>query len=139
MATFNKFNQFAEDIYEGLHNLGADVLKIMLTNTAPVATNSIKANLTEIGTGSGYVAGGNAVTVTASAQASGLYKLEGNDVTFTASAGSIGPFQYAVLFNDTSVSDKLIGWWDNLAPETLADGESFTVDFNPANGIIQHS
>jgi hypothetical protein len=53
MAAFNKSNAFVEDVCEKIHNLGADSLKIMLTNVAPVAGNSVKADLTEIAAGNG--------------------------------------------------------------------------------------
>lgn len=129
MATFNKFNSFVEAVAEKVHNLGSDSLKIMLTNSAPVATNTQKTNLTEISAGNGYAAGGTAVTVTASSQTSGTYSLVGNDVVFTASGGSIGPFRYAVLYNDTATNKELIGWFDYGSSITLANGENFTVDF----------
>lgn len=138
MATFNKFQQFTEDLAEKVHNLGADTLKVMLTNSAPVATNSIKANLTEISAGNGYTAGGTAATISSSAQSTGTYKLVLADVVFTASGGSIGPFRYAVLYNDTpsSPADPLIGWWDYGSSVTLADTETFTVDFSADNGVL---
>jgi hypothetical protein len=104
----------------------------MLVNSpAPVATNSIKGDLTEISAGNGYSAGGSAVTITSSAQSGGTYSLVGNDLVFTAAGGSIGPFRYAVFYNDTPTSpaDPLIGWWDYGSSVTLADGETFTVDF----------
>src|SRR6266498_1372197 len=101
MAAFQKFNSFVEAMPEKKHNLGSDILKIMLTNVAPVAANSVKADLTDITAGNGYTAGGTAATISSSAQTSGTYKLVLNDVTFTASGGSIGPFRYVVLYNDT--------------------------------------
>lgn len=135
MATYNKFNQFVEDLAEKVHNLGADTLKIMLTLTAPVATNSIKTDLTEISAGNGYTAGGTAVTVTTSAQSSGTYTLAANQVVFTASGGAIANFRYPTLYNDTPTSpvDPLIAWWDYGSTVTLADGETFTVKFNNAS------
>jgi hypothetical protein len=131
MATFTKFDVFTENLAEGVHDLGADTLKIMLTNSAPLVTNTVKANLTEISPGNGYTAGGTAVTVTSSAQSSGVYSLVGNDVVFTASGGSVGPFRYAVLYNDTPTSpaDPLIAFWDYGSSVTLASGEALTVDF----------
>lgn len=137
MAAFNKFNSLAEALAEKVHNFGADTLKVMLTNTAPVATNTVKANITEISAGNGYTAGGSAVTVTSSSQASGVYKLVVSDVTFTASGGSIGPFRYAVLYNDTATNDELIGYWDRGASITLSDTDTFTFDADPTNGIFQ--
>ncbi len=137
MAAFNKFNSFVEALAEKVHNLGSDTLKVMLTNTAPVATNSIKTNITEISAGNGYTAGGNTASVTSSAQTSGTYKLVlGDPATFTASGGSIGPFRYAVLYNDTATNKELIGYWDYGSSITLASGESFSVDFDPTTGVL---
>ena len=139
MASFNKFNALTEDLAEKIHNLGSDTLKVMLTNTAPSATNAVKADITEISAGNGYTAGGTAVTVTASSQTGGTYKLVGNDVVFTASGGSIGPLRYAVLYNSTPAAGNLIGWWDYGSALTLADGSTLTVDFSATNGILQIS
>ena len=136
MAAFNKFQSFAEAMPEKVHNLGADSLKVMLTNTAPVSTNTVKANLTEISAGNGYTAGGTAPTISSSAQSSGTYKLVLGDVVFTASGGSIGPFRYAVLYNDTATNKELIGWWDYGSSVTLASGETFTIDFDATNGVL---
>ena len=137
MATFNKFHSFVEALAEKKHNLGADTLKVMLTNVAPVATNSVKAELTEIAAGNGYTAGGNVATVTSSAQTNGTYKLVLADPPFwTATGGSIGPFRYAALYNDTATNDELIGWWDYGTSITLAAGESFGVDFDATTGVL---
>ena len=132
MATYNKFNAWVEALEE-VANLESDTIKVMLVNSpAPVATNSVKADLTEIGTGNGYSAGGTAATITTKSQTSGTYTLAANQVVFTASGGTIGPFRYAVLYDDTPTSpaDPLIAWWDYGSGITLNDGETFTVKFN---------
>jgi len=136
MAVFNKFNSFVEALAEGTHNLGSNTLKVMLTNSAPLSTNTIKANLTEIAGGNGYTAGGYVLTVTSSSQALGVYKLIVSDIVITASGGSIGAFRYAVIYNDTATSDELIGYFDYGSSLTLASGESFTIDFDATNGLI---
>lgn len=136
MAAYNKFNQFVEDVAEKVHNLGADTLKVMLTNVAPVATNSVKADITEIGAGNGYSAGGSTATLTSSVQTAGVYKLVLVDVVFTAAAGSIGPFRYAVLYNSTPAAGPLIAWFDYGSAVTLNDTETFTVDFSAAAGVL---
>lgn len=138
MATFNKFQAWTEHVTEGVHDHSADTLKVLLTNTAPIASNSVKANLTEISAGNGYTAGGTQATVSSSSQTSGTYKLVLADVVFTASGGTIGPFRYAVLYNDTPTSpaDPLIGWWDYGSARTLQSGESFTVDFSASTGVF---
>lgn len=137
MAAFNKFQAFVADVANKVHNLGADTLKIMLTDVAPIATNSIKANLTDIAAGNGYAAGGAAITVTASSQSGGTYKLVGNNVTFTAAGGSIAQFRYAVIYNSTAASGNLIGWWDYGTEVNVTSGNSFQVQLDAANGILQ--
>jgi hypothetical protein len=137
MASFNKFNSFVEALAEKKHDLGADTLKVLLTNTAPVATNGVKADLTEISAGNGYTAGGATASITSSSQTSGTYKLVlGDPATWTASGGTIGPLRYAVLYNSTASNDELIGWWDYGSSITLADGESFAVDFDGTTGVL---
>jgi type IV pilus biogenesis protein CpaD/CtpE len=136
MASFNKFNAFVEDVAEKVHNLQSDTLKVMLTNTAPVATNAVKADITEISAGNGYTAGGTQATLVSSSQSSGSYTLKLNNVTFTASAGSSGPFRYCVLYNSTPASGNLIGWYDYGAALTITASNSFQVQFDPTNGVL---
>jgi hypothetical protein len=134
MASYNKFQQFTKDLIDGVHDFDAHTFKVMLTNTAPVNTNSVKANLTEITAGSGYTAGGTATTITTSTS-SGTAKVSGTDVVFT-STGTIGPFRYAVLYNDTALNDPLIAWWDYGSSISLNNTETLTVDFDPSTGIL---
>lgn len=138
MAAFNKFNQFVEDLAKKVHSLNSDTLKVMLTNTLPVAGNAVKTDITEISAGNGYSAGGATATFTSGAQTSGTYKLVLADVVFTASGGSIGPFRYAVLYNDTPTSpaDPLLGWWDYGTSITLTAGNTFTVDLDQSAGVL---
>lgn len=136
MATLNKFNSFVEAVAEKVHNLGSDTLKVMLTNSAPVATNTVKTDITDISAGNGYTAGGTAASITSSAQTSGTYKLVLTDVVFTASGGSIGPFRYIVLYNDTATNKELIAYADYGSSITLATGETFTTDFDGTNGVL---
>jgi type IV pilus biogenesis protein CpaD/CtpE len=137
MATFNKFNAFVADVANKTHNLGADTLKVMLTNTAPLATNAVRTDITEIAAGNGYTAGGTQATLVSSSQTSGTYALKLNNVTYTASPGSIGPFRYCVLYTATAASLNLIGWYDYGTSLTVTAGNSFQVQFDAANGVLQ--
>lgn len=139
MASFNKHYAFVENVAEKVHDLGADTLKLLLTNTAPTTSNAVKADLTEISAGNGYTAGGTQTSQSSSAQTSGTYKLVCADVVFTASGGTIGAFRYVDLYNDTPTSpaDPLIGWWDYGSSITLASGETFTADLDGTNGVLQ--
>lgn len=138
MATFNKFNQFVEDLAHKVHNLGSDAHTVALTAqaNAPVATNTVLANLTQI---SYTNCSARLITTTSSAQTSGTYKLVLQDLTLTASGGPVGPFRYVVIYNDTPTSpaDPLIGWYDYGSEITLADTEQLTINFDDANGVLQ--
>lgn len=137
MAAFNKFNSFTEALAEKVHNLGADTLKLLLTNTAPVATNTVRTDITQIAGGSGYTTGGNTITTTSSSQSAGVYKLVLADLVITATGGNVGPFRYVVICNETAANDELIGWYDYGSSITLADTETLTVDFDATNGVLQ--
>lgn len=140
MATLTKFYSFVEAIHEKKHNLGSDTLKVLLTNTAPSLSNTVKADISgELSTANGYTAGGATITVTSSAQSSGLYTLIASDVTWTASGGSIGPFRYAVIYNDTATNDELIGYIDYGYSVTVASGQTFTIDFDQTSGLYYAS
>ncbi|WP_244645709.1 hypothetical protein [Bradyrhizobium campsiandrae] len=113
------------------------VYKIYLTNTAPVATNTVYNTPADLAAGNGYASGGNSVGTITGAQTSGTFKfVGGTDPAWTASGGSIGPFQYAVLYNATSPTKPLIGWWDYGTAITLTNGNTFTIDLDQTNGIL---
>lgn len=135
MATsaFNKFNSFTEAVAEKVHNLGSDTLEVALTNSAPVNTNTVLANITQI-TYTNLNA--RTLTVSGSSQTSGVYKLTITDKTLTSTGGSTGPFRYVVLFNQTATNDELIGWYDYGSSITLGDGESLVLNFDDANGVL---
>lgn len=135
MATFNKFQPFVEHLAEGVHNLGTGQLVVALTNTAPNATDDVLADITQI---SYTNLSSRNITTSSSAQTSGTYRLILNDLVLTASGGSVGPFRYVVIYNDTPTSpaDPLIGYYDYGSSITLADGETLTIDFDGTNGLL---
>lgn len=144
MAAFNKFHCFAKDLAHKKHDLSSDVLKVFLTNTAPVAaTNTAYDGTTgttgpaEISDGNGYTATGASASVSTSDQSGGTYRLILDDPpTWTAAGGTVGPLRYAVLYNSTSTGKELIGWWDYGASVTLQDTETLAVDLDQVNGVL---
>ena len=133
MATFNKFQPFVEALAEKVHNLGSDQIKVALTNTAPNTANSVLTDITEIT----YTnCSSRNVTTSASSQTSGTYKLTLTDLVLTASGGTVGPFRYVVLYNDTATSDNLIGYYDYGSALTLNDTETLTLDFDGSAGVL---
>lgn len=130
MASYNKFEDFVEQLGKGVHQLHAagHLLEVYASNAAPVATNTIKGDIAEISIANGYP-GGSDITNTY-VEASGTGTLDGTNVVWTASGGSFGPLRYVVLFNEdaTSPADALIAWWDYGSSETVLDTETFTVN-----------
>lgn len=139
MASYNKFQDYAEQVNKGVHVWSSHVFKAMLTNSAPVATNTIAANLTDIAAGNGYTAGGMTLDTVTLTETTGTAKVTIADEVLTASGGSIGPFRYVAIYNDTATSpaDALVCWYDYGSSITLADTETFTIDFDATNGLWQ--
>lgn len=144
MTTFTKLNGFVEHLAEKVHNLGSDQLVIALSNTAPGSESTpptgstaacILANVTQVA----YTnLSTRNITTSASAQASGTYKLTLTDLVLTSTGGSTGPFRYIYIYNDTPTSpaDPLIGYYDYGSSITLAAGETLTIDFDGTNGVL---
>lgn len=144
MATFNKLNGFVEHKNHGVHNLSTGQLVVALSNTAPgsestpptgAASACVLANVTQV---SYTNCSSRNITTSSSGQTSGTYKLVLADLVLTASGGSVGPFRYVYVFNDTPTSpaDPLVGYYDYGSSITLADTETFTVDFDGTNGLF---
>ena len=141
MATFTKVNDFVEALAEKVHNLGSDQLAVALSNTAPASEtsnptadgNGVLANVTQIA----YTnLSARAITTSASAQTSGTYKLTLTDLVLTASGGAVADFRYVYIYNDTATNDELIAVYDYGSTVSLADGDTFTIDFDGTNGVL---
>lgn len=131
MATYNKFQDFVEQLGLGKFNLNTDTLKVYLSNEQPLVGDTIKTDIAEIAEEHGYPAGGTDITNVWS-EAAGTGTLAGTDVVFTGNGGNFGPFQFAVVYDDTDANDRLVCWWDYGSAITIHDTETFTVDFAAA-------
>ncbi|WFU53866.1 hypothetical protein QA639_29995 [Bradyrhizobium pachyrhizi] len=140
MAAFNKFNCFVQDVANALHDMKtgtAQVYKVYLTNALPTATNTFYNVPADLPAGNGYLSGGASIGAVAGSQTSGTFRFFGStNPAWTAAGGSIGPFQYAVLYNSTSATKPLIGWWDYGTGLVLTNGNTFTVALDQINGIL---
>ena len=135
-VSLTKINSFVENLAEKAFNLGSDQLKVALTNTAHTASWSKLSDLTEISYTNLSGATPLNITTTSSAQTGGTYKLVLADLTLTAT-GAVGPFRYIYLYDDTASNKELIAYYDYGSAVTLANGDSFIIDFDPTNGVIQ--
>lgn len=135
MASFTKINSFVEKLAEKSFNLGSDQLKIALTNTAHTSTWSQLSELTQISYTNLSGATPLNITTGTSAQTSGTYRLIVNDLTLTAT-GAVGPFRYVYIYDDTATNKELIGYYDYGSSISLANTDTFTIDFDGSNGVL---
>ena len=143
MASFVKINDFVANAVENM-DLESDQLIIALSNTAPSSEssnptadgNGILGNVTQVSYSN---LSSRNLTTSSSGQSGGVYKLVLADLTLTASGGSVAPFRYVYIYNDTvtSPADPLVGYYDYGSSLTLNDGDTFTIDFSPSNGVLQ--
>jgi hypothetical protein len=138
MTAYNKFNLTVEDWLKGVMNLSSDTVKVMLTNTAPVATNHVYADISgsELANGNGYTTGGATVAGTSVSNSSGTETFAASATTWTSVTGNMGPFRYIVYYDSTPSTKTLIAWYDYGSSITLngVAGETF-VD-TPAGGAL---
>lgn len=124
MATFNKFNSWAEVMVEGA-NLGSDTFVVALTNSAPSAANTILTDITQI---SYTNLSARTLTTASSSQTAGTYTQAFNDLTLTAS-GAVATYRYVVIYDDTVANDPLVGWYDYGSAINMASAETLLIDF----------
>lgn len=135
MPTLQKIPDFAEQVLRGAHNFGSHVFKVALTNTVPAASAAVLADITQA-SGAGYVSGGYVLDAVVLTETAGVAKVTIADEVITATGGPIGPIRYAVIYNDTAAGKPLVGYVDYGSSITLADGETLTLDFDPAAGVL---
>ena len=134
MVAYNKFQPFVQDIAQGVHNLATNALTYALTNTTPAATNGVLSNITQIA----YTNMSPRVpTIASCTQTGGLLKLIINNLTLSQSTTSSAFFQYVVFYNATPVNGNLISWWDYGSSIQLLAGDTFAIQPDAANGILQ--
>ena len=133
MALYNSFDQFVEDVHNGVHNLGTGALKVAVTTAANAPSASLDAVLADVTVVANLEtnADSTTITTTSSTETAGLYSLVLADKVITASTGDIGPFQWVIIYNDTPTSpaDPLIAYFDYGSEITVLQNETFTLDF----------
>lgn len=132
-ASYAKYTSGVEFLVEGI-NAGSDAWKVALSNTVNVADTTFTPGTTDLATGNGYTAGGNAATTSSSTQSAGTYKLVLNSPTTWTASGSVGPFRYAILWDSTT--SQPVAYWDYGSSITLTSGDTFTVTLDGTNGVF---
>lgn len=136
MATYSKFQQFVEDLSVAVHDCDTDQFTVALTTNAnaPVATNSVLLDLTEI---SYTNLSSRDLTTSTASQTSGTYTQLFADLVLTAS-GAVATFRHVVIYNNTPTTpaNPLVAYYDYGSDLTLASGETLTLDFTTSTWTI---
>ncbi len=129
MVAAVKYETFVEDLANKLHDLfgtNDTVLAVIHTDAPVAATDTTVANLTQI-TGTGYAA---ADIQNDGTRSGGTVSVTGVDHVWTATAADwTSTARYVSIYNDTSLTDRLIVSWDYGATFAVGNGETFTLDF----------
>lgn len=140
MGTFTFFHEFKGNVGAALIDLDGDTFNAVLTNVAPVAaTDDELADIIQIANGNGYATGGvtlTSVTWLETGAGLGVWRFTANDFSWTASGGTIGPFQYVVIYSDTSIGDKLVGYVDYGTSISITAGNAFQGDIG-SGGLFE--
>ena len=138
------YDSFLEFMGDNTIDMDGDTFKVALYTSASNAatiTNGDKAALTnEVANANGYTTGGNTLASVTWSQTSGTVTFDSADTVWTASGGSIVA-RYAVIYSDTSITDKLVAFslLDNTPGDiTVTDGNTLTIQMN-ASGIFTGS
>lgn len=129
MAAYVGFEQYVEDLHNGEHNFDADTLKVAFSAASPsVSADAVLTDITTIAETN--LSSTTLVTNASTGQTTGTYKLVMDDLVLTAS-GAVPTFRYVIIYNSTAttLTNPLIMYADYGSDVTLADTETFTVDF----------
>lgn len=134
MASGIKINKFVLNLAQKVFNFGSDSFKVALSNAAPTASTANQlSDVTEI---SYTNCSTRAITTTSSSQTSGTYSFIIVDLTLTAS-GTVGPFRYIVIYDDTATNKELVCYYDYGSSITLNNTDTLLLDFDNVNGLYQ--
>ena len=134
MATYNKYTAAIEPLLEGI-NAGSDAWKVALAATVNNADTTFTPGTTDLATGNGYTAGGNAATTSTATQTGGTFKLVLNSPAVWTATGAGFTFRYAILWDSTTSTP--VGYWDYGSSQAVAAGETVTVTLDGTNGVFQ--
>lgn len=135
--TISLYDHTAKRFAEG-SNASGDTYKLKLLTAATFdATNTTLAETggTEASTGTGYTAGGKALTgIAVTTEATNDAKFDADDLVWSASGGPITA-SYGILYCDTDVDDPPVAFIDFDGSQSAGDGTDFIVVWN-SSGIF---
>lgn len=132
--TLTVSNHYKYQLAKKLIDLSTDTLKIILMNTTFAFDKDAHATLADVtadqlATDNGYTQNDKTLAGGALAEDDvndkGAYTCD--DPVWTASGGSIGPTGAAIVYDDTTADDTVIGCIDFGTDYTIVDGTNFSI------------
>lgn len=133
MATFVPQEKYYFNLLSKKHDWATDTFEVMLVNAAGSAAADVAADVTQI---SYTNFGSRAVTITSLTNNAGTKTatVAIQDKSIGVSGGAGATFRTAYLRDTTS--DKIVGHIDHGSGITLADGQSYILDFAAASHTL---
>ena len=136
MASYVKYESGIENIANKIIDAFGNNdtwLAVIHTDAPVVATDTALSNLTQISGTNGYTTDGTTISYN-STRSGGTITATGSDVTWTASGGNLGgstTCRYVSIYDTTPTSpaDPLVCYYDYSTTFTVADTETFMLDF----------
>ena len=123
-------------------NLGSDIVKLVLGDTAPNQAWEVYSSLTgELTTANGYTAGGASLSSPSTSNASGVWSINGTPAapTWTGTTGDWSQFRYIHAVDTTPATKKpLICSWDYGSELIIkgGNGDTFALTFSTTNVLM---
>ena len=133
------YDRFKQGVMQGDYDLTGANIKVMMTYAAytpNAATHDDKTDVTNEVTGSGYVAGGEALDTPVVTKETGHGKFDddGTNTTWASLLIDTTPTpSWAVMYDDDSTGDLLIAYWE--LGTTATNGGDYTLQWS-ASGIV---
>jgi hypothetical protein len=136
-VTISLYNHTAKRFASG-ENAEGDTYKVKLLTAATFDASHTTLSATggtEVASGSGYTAGGAALTnVAVTTITTNDAKFDADDVTWTASGGPITA-SFGILYNSSDANDPPVAFIDFDGSQTAGDATDFLIVWN-ASGIF---
>ena len=127
-------NHLKYQLGDGKVDLDTDTLKIILMNTTFSFDKDADATLSDVtsdqlSTGNGYTQNDETLSNVAISEddTNDRMQMTCDDVTWTASGGSFGPTGAAIIYDDTTSDDTVVGCIDFGDDYTITDGSSIVI------------
>ena len=127
MIVQTQTTSFKKELYEGIHDLLTDTIKIALyTANADIDANTTFYVVTDEITGTGYTAGGNTLTGTTVKSENGVAYVSFDNTTWTSASFTC---RGALIYNSTKANRSIAVL--NFGSDKIVSNQTFAIQFPP--------